>query len=206
MRPRRLRVRCRQVLAQSFGRFSKRRRTNMGATTTVPAGEWRLSEPGTANTNTNMLRPAVSSGVDHELHRQREMPTEANFEGIVGQSSALRQALQLVERVATSDSTVLLLGETGTGKELIARAIHHRSPRRQRALVKVNCAAIPGGLLESELFAMSGAPSPAPSPRRWAGWNWRTKAPYFWTKWAISPSNSNPSCCAFCRSASSSAW
>jgi len=124
----------------------------MGATTTVPAGEWRLSEPGTANTNTNMLRPAVSSGVDHELHRQREMPTEANFEGIVGQSSALRQALQLVERVATSDSTVLLLGETGTGKELIARAIHHRSPRRQRALVKVNCAAIPGGLLESELF------------------------------------------------------
>jgi formate hydrogenlyase transcriptional activator len=80
------------------------------------------------------------------------MPAEASFGGIVGQSSALRQVLRLVDTVATSDSTVLLLGETGTGKELIARALHARSLRRERALVKLNCAAIPGGLLESELF------------------------------------------------------
>jgi len=106
----------------------------------------------TANTSTNMLRPAVSSGVNHELDVKNEMRSEANFEGIVGQSSALRQMLQLVETVATSDSTVLLLGETGTGKELIARALHHRSYRKQRPLVKLNCAAIPSGLLESELF------------------------------------------------------
>jgi formate hydrogenlyase transcriptional activator len=76
----------------------------------------------------------------------------AGFAGIVGQSSALREVLQQVEMVAGTDSTVLLLGETGTGKELIARAIHERSRRKSRALVRVNCAAIPGGLLESELF------------------------------------------------------
>ena len=77
---------------------------------------------------------------------------ETAFAGIVGQSSALRRVLQLVEIVATGDSTVLLLGETGTGKELIARAIHYRSQRRSRAFAKLNCAAIPSGLLESELF------------------------------------------------------
>jgi formate hydrogenlyase transcriptional activator len=75
-----------------------------------------------------------------------------NFGGIVGKSPALRNVLDLVEMVAPTDSTVLLLGETGTGKELIARAIHDRSRRRHRAFVKLNCAAIPTGLLESELF------------------------------------------------------
>ena len=77
---------------------------------------------------------------------------EAEFEGIIGQSSALQKVLQMVQHVAAGDSTVLLLGETGTGKELIARAIHNRSGRRGRAFVKLNCAAIPSGLLESELF------------------------------------------------------
>src|SRR4029077_19527045 len=86
------------------------------------------------------------------LYLEEEIRTTAGFDGIVGQSPALRQVLQLVETVASSDSTVLLLGETGTGKELIARAIHDRSRRKNRTLVKVNCAAIPGGLLESELF------------------------------------------------------
>jgi formate hydrogenlyase transcriptional activator len=70
----------------------------------------------------------------------------------VGNSPAIKQVLQLVETVAPSDSTVLLLGETGTGKELIARAIHDRSRRKERTFVKLNCAAIPTGLLESELF------------------------------------------------------
>ena len=87
-----------------------------------------------------------------KLYLGEETRSEANFEGIVGQSPALREVLQLVEMVAASDSTVLLLGETGTGKELIARAIHNRSPRKQRAFVKLNCAAVPSGLLESELF------------------------------------------------------
>lgn len=87
-----------------------------------------------------------------KLYLEDEIRGEMDFEGIVGQSSALRHVLSLVETVAPSDSTVLLLGETGTGKELIARAIHERSRRKDRAFVKLNCAAIPTGLLESEIF------------------------------------------------------
>jgi formate hydrogenlyase transcriptional activator len=93
-----------------------------------------------------------SSSLTEEVGAEDEMSSMAGFEGIVGQSSALREVLQQVEMVAPTDSTVLLLGETGTGKELIARAIHDRSFRKNRPLVKVNCAAIPSGLLESELF------------------------------------------------------
>jgi formate hydrogenlyase transcriptional activator len=87
-----------------------------------------------------------------KLYLEDEIRGEMDFEGIVGQSSGLRHVLSLVETVAPSDSTVLLLGETGTGKELIARAVHDRSRRKDRTLVKLNCAAIPTGLLESELF------------------------------------------------------
>jgi len=87
-----------------------------------------------------------------KLYLEDEIRGEMDFEGIVGQSSALRHVLNLVETVAPSDSTVLLLGETGTGKELIARVIHDRSRRKDRTFVKLNCAAIPTGLLESELF------------------------------------------------------
>jgi formate hydrogenlyase transcriptional activator len=75
-----------------------------------------------------------------------------NFEQIVGESAALRRVLKQVEIVAPMESTVLICGETGTGKELIARALHNLSPRRTRSFVKLNCAAIPTGLLESELF------------------------------------------------------
>ena len=78
--------------------------------------------------------------------------SETGFEEIIGRSSGLRRVLQMVETVARGDSTVLLLGETGTGKEIIARAIHSHSPRRGRPFVKLNCAAIPTGLLESQLF------------------------------------------------------
>ena len=87
-----------------------------------------------------------------KLYLEEEIRSELNFDQIVGNSPALRHVLQLVETVAPSDSTVLLLGETGTGKELIARAIHDHSRRKDRSFVKLNCAAIPTGLLESELF------------------------------------------------------
>ena len=79
-------------------------------------------------------------------------PVEAATDAIVGQSEAIRAVLEQVERVASTDSTVLLLGETGTGKELIATRIHELSPRRTRTMVRVNCAAIPDTLIESELF------------------------------------------------------
>jgi formate hydrogenlyase transcriptional activator len=87
-----------------------------------------------------------------KLYLEEEIRSEMNFENIIGNSPPLKHVLELVETVATSDSTVLLLGETGTGKELIARAIHDRSRRKDRTFVKLNCAAIPSGLLESELF------------------------------------------------------
>ena len=81
-----------------------------------------------------------------------EPSSEAGFEQIIGRSAALRRVLRHVEIVAPTDSGVLIHGETGTGKELIAQAIHNRSARRDRPFIKVNCAAIPSGLLESELF------------------------------------------------------
>src|SRR5881396_3247709 len=87
-----------------------------------------------------------------KVYLEDEIRTEYNFEEIIGQSSALKRALHEVETVAPTDSAVLVCGETGTGKELIARAIHDLSRRRERTFVKLNCAAIPTGLLESELF------------------------------------------------------
>jgi formate hydrogenlyase transcriptional activator len=87
-----------------------------------------------------------------KLYLEDEIRTERNFEEIVGKSEALRRVLREVETVAPTDSTVIIYGETGTGKELIARALHNLSARHARSFVKLNCAAIPTGLLESELF------------------------------------------------------
>jgi formate hydrogenlyase transcriptional activator len=87
-----------------------------------------------------------------KAYLEEEVRTEHNFGDIVGQSPGLRAILKKVETVAPTDSTVLVCGETGTGKELIARAVHDLSPRKGRTFVKLNCAAIPMGLLESELF------------------------------------------------------
>ncbi len=89
---------------------------------------------------------------EEKLYLEDEIRTEFNFEEIVGDSAVLKLILRQVETVAPTDSTVLIQGETGTGKELVARAIHNLSNRRERTFVKVNCAAIPTGLLESELF------------------------------------------------------
>ena len=87
-----------------------------------------------------------------KAYLEEEVRTEHNFGDIIGESPALREILKKVETVAPTDSTVLVCGETGTGKELIARAVHDLSPRKGRTFVKLNCAAIPTGLLESELF------------------------------------------------------
>ena len=89
---------------------------------------------------------------DQQLHLETEINSEPCFGDIVGRSPALQKVLHQVAIVAPTDSTVLLHGETGTGKELIARAIHNLSSRRERPYVRMNCAAIPSGLLESELF------------------------------------------------------
>ena len=86
------------------------------------------------------------------VYLQEEIRTEHNFEEIIGRSTALKKVLHQVEQVAETDATVLILGETGTGKELFARAVHDLSPRKDRPLVKINCAALPPTLIESELF------------------------------------------------------
>jgi len=89
---------------------------------------------------------------EEKLYLENQIQSGPDFEEIIGESAALKQALGLVSRVAPVDSTVLLLGETGTGKELFARAIHRMSTRRGGSFIRMNCAAIPTGLLESELF------------------------------------------------------
>jgi formate hydrogenlyase transcriptional activator len=89
---------------------------------------------------------------EEKLYLEEEIRSEFNFEEIIGDGPALKRALAQVEVVAPAGTAVLITGETGTGKELIARAIHNLSPRRERTFVKINCAAIPSGLLESELF------------------------------------------------------
>ncbi|MGC2477737.1 MAG: PAS domain S-box protein [Candidatus Sulfotelmatobacter sp.] len=87
-----------------------------------------------------------------KAYLETQIQTELGFEDVIGQTPALREVLQKAQIVAPTDSTVLLLGETGTGKELIARSLHALSTRRERTFVKLNCAAVPSGLLESELF------------------------------------------------------
>jgi formate hydrogenlyase transcriptional activator len=98
------------------------------------------------------LRASRDDLEEQRLYLESEIESEYNFEDIVGKSAAIRKVLDQVAIVAPTSSTVLLHGDTGTGKELVARAIHNLSPRRERTFVRLNCAAIPSGLVESELF------------------------------------------------------
>jgi formate hydrogenlyase transcriptional activator len=126
----------------------------MGSAAVLPGVQSGFIEPTKFRTTSEASIPAIkaSSCMNHKLVLNEGFPCESHFEGIIGQSEALRHVLRQVETVADSNSTVLLLGETGTGKELIARALHGLSSRRNRAFIKVNSASIPSGLLESELF------------------------------------------------------
>lgn len=101
---------------------------------------------------TEQLRALSKKLAQEKIYLESEIEAEHKFEEIVGESAALRRALNEVKVVAGTDSTVLILGETGTGKELVARAIHRMSSRNQNGFIKLNCSAIPTGLLESELF------------------------------------------------------
>jgi formate hydrogenlyase transcriptional activator len=101
---------------------------------------------------TDALREAKRKLTEEKLYLEKEIDTELGFGEIVGQSKALQDVMKQVGKVASSNATVLLLGETGTGKELVARAIHRLSQRHNNSFIKMNCAAIPSGLLESELF------------------------------------------------------
>jgi PAS domain S-box-containing protein len=131
---------------------------------------WAKPDPGGKYTRTMFLDVTDRVLMEREkarlaaenIYLQEEIKSVHNFEEIVGQSPTLLDALEKVNRVANTDATVLITGETGTGKELIARAIHSSSSRRDKPLIKLNCAALPAGLVESELFghekgAFSGA-------------------------------------------------
>jgi PAS domain S-box-containing protein len=121
---------------------------------------WSRPDPGGTFTRTVMVDITERVLMEREQARLRqqnaylqdEIKSAHNFDEIVGQSPALVSVLQRVSKVAATDSTVLITGETGTGKELVARALHSASPRRGKPLIKLNCAALPTGLVESELF------------------------------------------------------
>ncbi len=134
--------------------------------------------------------------------------SEFNFGAIVGDSPRLHDVLARAEQVAQTSSTVLLRGETGTGKELVARAIHINSPRESRPFVRVNCAALAPGVLESELFGHEKGAFTGAVARRLGRFESRrpTAARCSWTRWATCRWTSRSSCCACCKSASSSGW
>jgi formate hydrogenlyase transcriptional activator len=121
---------------------------------------WSRPEPDGKHTRTMIIDMTARVLAEREQARlqqqnsylREEIKSEHNFEEIVGRSPAIANVLAQIDHVATTDATVLLLGDTGTGKELLARALHDASPRRKRPLIKVNCAALPAGLIESELF------------------------------------------------------
>lgn len=125
---------------------------------------------------------------------------ESEFGEIIGRSEAMHSVLKQVEMVAQSDSTVLILGETGTGKELIARAIHNLSGRNGRRMVKMNCAAMPAGLLESDLFGHERGAFTGASAQRIGRFELADKSSCSSTKWAICRWNCSRSCCGCCRS------
>jgi PAS domain S-box-containing protein len=141
-----------------------------------------------------------------KLYLEEEIRSERGFEEIIGESVELKRILKQMETVAPTDSTVLIEGETGTGKELIARAIHNLSSRRERTFVKISCAAIPMGLLEAECSGTRRVPSPGPSHRGLDVLSWPTAVRSFSTKSGRSPWSSRQSCCGCCRSRSSSGW
>jgi formate hydrogenlyase transcriptional activator len=142
---------------------------------------------------------------DQEIKQRRYLEEEirAEFSEIVGESPALKTALSMVSVVAPTDSSVLILGETGTGKELVARAVHKLGSRSEKAFVKLNCAAIPLGLLESELFGHEKGAFTGAIAQKTGRFELADKVLYFSMRSAISLSNSRRSCFVFCKSRNS---
>jgi len=128
------------------------------------------------------------------------------FEEIVGSSPALKTVLSSIVKVAPTDSTVLITGETGTGKELIARAIHKGSQRVSQAFIAVNCASIPSSLIASELFGHEKGPSPVPCSGGKAVLSWGTRSRFFSMKSVSFPRKRRLRCCVCFRSANLNGW
>ena len=142
---------------------------------------------------------------DQQLSISEDIAGKA-FTGIVGRSFVLRRVLKLVEMVAASDATVLLLGETGTGKELIARAIHERSRRQKEAFLTLNCAAIPSSLFESELFGHERGAFTGAYFQKVGRLELADRGTMFSTTWVICRLNCSPNSCVPCRSVLTRGW
>jgi formate hydrogenlyase transcriptional activator len=141
--------------------------------------QWQLTRWYATGTDIDDRVRAEERTRNENLALREQIDRDWMFEDIVGSSEALGKVLRRVSKVASSDSTVLILGETGTGKELIARAMHKRSKRAERAFIGVNCAAIPSSLIASELFGHEkGAFTGATQRRAWAVLNRRTAAQF----------------------------
>ena len=140
---------------------------------------------------------------EEKLYLEDALRTEFNFEEIVGGSRSLQQVLRQIENVAPTDSTVLILGETGTGKEMLARSVHNLSPRRERTIVRVNCSSITAGLLESELFGNQKGAFTGAIARRIGRVELAHQGTLFLDEVGEIPGWScSQSCCASCRSES----
>ena len=133
------------------------------------------------------IRELKNQLTQENIYLQEEIRTEHNFEEIVGKSRALKRDLKRVELVAPADSSVLITGETGTGKELIARAIHNLSKRRSKPLIKINCAALPTGLIESELFGHEKGAFTGAITRKIGRFELAHRGTIFWMRLLISP-------------------
>jgi formate hydrogenlyase transcriptional activator len=140
---------------------------------------------------------------DENIYLQEEIRTQHNFEEIIGQTTAIKKVLKAIETVAPTDAGVLILGETGTGKELIARAVHNLSRRKNRALIKVNCAAIPSGLVESELFGHEKGAFTGALAQKIGRFELADGGTIFWMKSANCPSSYSLNCCACYKKGSS---
>ena len=137
---------------------------------------------------------------------RKELEAKYSFADIVGRSATMRQVFQILPQIAESDSTVLIEGASGTGKELFARAIHNLSRRRGKRFVALNCAALPDTLLESELFGYKAAHSPMPGRTSSVDLLWRMAARCCWTRLATSPRPCRSDCCESCRNGRMNHW
>ena len=153
------------------------------------------------------LREAQRKLTEEKLYLEQEIDTEMGFGEIIGRSKALQAVLENVRRVASSDATVLLLGETGTGKELVARAIHRWSRRKDNSFIKLNCAAIPSGLLESELFGNEKGAFTGAVNKKIGRLELADKGTlFFWMKLGRFRWRCSRSCCGCCRIRSLNGW
>ena len=143
---------------------------------------------------------------ENNIYFREELSKNYHFDNIVGKAPAMQAIFERIKTIAPTNSSVLLAGESGTGKELLAHVIHYASPRRNKPFIKVSCASLPDGVLESELFGHEKGALLLLSPRGKAGLSWLIREPCFWIRSATSPFPPRQNCSAFCRLWSLKEW